>query len=163
MSSVTTKLMVPEEARGRGPIFKGELKSPEGCISDVLVQFDKVYPTSKKAKIYLYPTAEQANTLCYTHPPFTFQASCSPQDGIREHWTLPDLWISPIGSLSFGDNHYLTFCSGNVGDLHIKTTFDSEYQQTDARGHGCTAWFVINRCFLLQILATDDDGSVLTG
>ncbi len=84
-SSDKPQVMVPEEATDRGPILKGELISSEIRVPDLLAQFEKITPKSKKAKIYFYPTVEQAKTLYLSRSPFTFAGSWYPREGTREN------------------------------------------------------------------------------
>ncbi len=50
----------------------------------------------------------------------------------------------------------LTFCSGKPVDLHITATSDHEVIGVNEKSDLPSAWFVTNRCFLLQILATNE-------
>jgi len=163
MSSDKPEVMVPEEATDRGPILRGELKSPEISVSDVLAQFEKLTPNSKRAKVYFYPTLEQAKTLFHSRSPFAFEGSWSPREGTREHWRSPEIWLKPSTSISFEEMRCLTFCSGKAVDLHINTTYDDALNRDDRQRGFPTARFVANRCFLLQILATNEEepGSAL--
>lgn len=153
MSQKKLEVMVPEEATERGHILTGELGSSEIKISNILAQFAKVTPRSKEAEIYFYPTVEQARMLFGCRPPFVFEGTWCPREGIEEHWRSNEIWMNPGSSLHFHETNYLTCRSGRLVDLHIKTLFEGKPDQEELP----SAWFVMNRCFLLQILATHDE------
>jgi hypothetical protein len=153
MTQKKLDVMVPEEAAKRGPILKGELRSTEIKISDILAQFAKVTPRSKKAKIYFYPTLEQARLLSKHHSPFAFEGSWCPRKDKEEHWRSTEIWMNPGSSIDYQEMRCFTYRSGRLVDLHIKTTSDGKPKQEKLP----SAWFVMNRCFLLQILATHEE------
>src|ERR1051326_3190765 len=156
MNSEKAEVVVPEEATERGPILKGELKSSELCISDILTQYEKIVPKTKRAKVYFYPTVEQAKALYRARSPFAFKGSWNPRDGEKEHWTSTEIWLSPIALISYQEMRCLTFCSGRPTDLHIKTILEGQQSPANQREFP-KAWLVTNRCFLLQILATHEE------
>src|SRR4051794_26745192 len=94
-------VMVPEEATKRGPILKGELRSSEIKISDILAQFAKITPRSRKAKIYFYPTLEQARLLSKHHSPFAFEGTWCPQKNREENWSSTEIWMNPRSSIDY--------------------------------------------------------------
>jgi hypothetical protein len=148
--------MVPEEATKRGQILKGELRSSEIKISDILAQFEKVTPRSKKAEIYFYPTLEQARLLFKHHSPFAFEGSWCPRKDRQENWRSTEIWMNPGSSIHYEEMRCFTYCSGRLVDLHIKAISDDKPEQEELP----SAWFVMNRCFLLEILATPEEKEI---
>jgi hypothetical protein len=67
------EFVVPEEAAGRGPIMVGELRSDHHRYPGMLAQFSKIAPHTRKARIYLFPTVEQAKLLYGSNGPFAFE------------------------------------------------------------------------------------------
>ncbi|MFL6310812.1 MAG: hypothetical protein ACJ71W_01795 [Terriglobales bacterium] len=159
MTQKKLEVMVPEEATERGPILKGELRSLEIRVSDILAQFARIVPRSKKAKIYFYPTLEQAKMLFGSPSPFAFEGTWCPREGVEEHWRSNEIWMNSGSSIGYDEMNYLTYCSGRLVDLHIKATSDGKPKQDELP----SAWFVMNRCFLLQILATHDEEEIEAG
>jgi hypothetical protein len=75
MSEIKQEFVVPMEATERGSVIVGELKSESAVFPSMLAQFSKIDPSSRKAKIYLYPTLDQAKQLFAMPPPFNFHGS----------------------------------------------------------------------------------------
>jgi len=78
MSEIEQEFVVPTEATERGSLFVGELRSESAAFPSMLAQFSKVDPSSRRAKIYLYPTLDQAKQLFAIPPPFNFHAEYDP-------------------------------------------------------------------------------------
>jgi len=154
MSKIEQEFVVPMESAERGSLIIGELRSESAVFPSMLAQFSKIDPSSRKAKIYLYPTLDQAKQLFFVmHSPFTFHGECDINSDVREVWKAADIWLKP-GSKIDGNNH--TFWSaptGNIGSLVISTvSSDGIFKAATS-----SAWFVANRCFLFQILANPED------
>jgi hypothetical protein len=62
--------MVPAEASRRGRLLRGTLTSKHHIYPDVLVQFSEIGQQSSRARIYLYPTVEQAERLLNDDSPW---------------------------------------------------------------------------------------------
>ncbi len=73
MDKTKGEFVVPHEAAERGSLVVGELKSEQATFPSMLVQFSKVIPSGRKAKIFLYSTLEQAKSLFAMRPPFSFR------------------------------------------------------------------------------------------
>src|ERR1017187_290332 len=156
MSHGKTEVMVPEEAAKRGPIIKGELRSSEIKIPGILAQFSNITPQSKKAKIYLYPTLEQAKRLLQERSPFAFTGSFVSREGVDEEWSSTEIWIEPGVTITHREMRCLTHVSGRLVDLHVKIVS----RNTPEREMPKSAWFVMNGCLLLQILATHEEHEI---
>jgi hypothetical protein len=156
MSDGKPEVIVPEEATKRGSILKGELRSSAIKISEVLAQFSKVTPQSREAKIFLYPTVEQARMIRRERSPFAFTGSFAPRDGVTEGWSSNEIWLNPTTEIYPHEMNCLTYSSGRLVDLHIGTTRQAGPNEETSK----SAWFVMNGCFLLQILATQDEREI---
>ncbi len=150
---------VPQGATKRGPIMRGELRSESAVFPGMLVQFSKINPRSRKGKIYLYPTAEQARRLFGVMSPFEFEGSLSPRDGVEERWTASGIWLKSGSEIGHREMRCLTFCSGRIENLQI--TVNS--QEKIFAKTGPFAWFTTNRCFLLQVLANAEEKEIADG
>jgi hypothetical protein len=153
MCEIGQEFVVPAEATERGSLLVGELRSENAVFPAMLAQFSRVDPSSRKAKIYLYPTLDQAKQLFASPPPFKFHGEYDPTPDVREVWTADGIWLKP-GSKIGGNSH--TFWSspaGDIGSLTISTVSASGLFNAATS----LAWFVANRCFLFQILANPED------
>jgi hypothetical protein len=156
MEERSQEFVVPYEAKDRGSMMVGELKSDSATFPDMLVQFSKVGPYSRKAQIHLYPRLEQVKQLYALRPPFSFRGEFGSSQEIQETWTAQGIWIksgsrigvkSPIfWSAPFGEIESLEIASQSKGSsLHLSTS---------------TARFAANRCFLFQVLANPDEEDI---
>jgi len=152
MSHDKPSVMVPEEATKRGPILKGELRSSEVRIPNVLAQFSNILPKSKKGKVYLYPTVDQAWAIRGATSPFSFTGSFAPRFGVTEEWSSKEIWLNPTSEIYPHEMDCITFSSGKLSDLNIKVTSCAKPSEATSK----SAWFVMNGCLLLQLLATPD-------
>jgi hypothetical protein len=84
MSEMNQEFVVPMEATERSSLIVGELKSENAVFPFMLAQFSKIDPSSRKAKIYLYPTLDQAKQLFAMHPPFNFHGEYDSTADVRE-------------------------------------------------------------------------------
>src|SRR5258708_23258074 len=116
-------------------------------------QFSKIDPSSRKAKIYLYPTLDQAKQLFAMPPPFNYHGEYDSTADVREVWTADGIWLKS-GSEIGGKNR--KFWSSPVGDVEslVISAVSSGGLFNAATS---SAWFVANRCFLFQILANPED------
>lgn len=152
MQDERPEVVVPEEATKRGDILRGELRSSECRIPGILAQFSKLTPHDKEANIYFYPTLAQAKALFVARPPFTFEGSVQRQDGVDEHFLSTEIWLKHGSKITHHDSRYYTHCSGVLANLRVTVSLHEEPSHNGSR----RAWFVTNRCFLLQGLATPD-------
>jgi hypothetical protein len=148
--------VVPEQATGRGPIISGELRSKHSRFPAMLAQFSKIVPYTRKARIYLFPTVEQAKLLYSSSGPFSFEASFVPQDGVIESYKASDIWLDSGSQIVNREAVYWTQTSGQIGSLETKMTYLSG-PELDRRSEDHPAWFVARRCFALQIIANADE------
>lgn len=156
MAESPQEFVVPYEASVRGSMMVGELKSESATFSDMLVQFSRLQPYTRKARIYLYPRLDQVKQLFAMRPPFSFRGETRLNQDVQEVWAAEGIWIksgSKIGigspifwSAPYGEIESLTITSDSKGDLFKSPT--------------PTAWFAANQCFLFQILANPDDEDV---
>jgi hypothetical protein len=150
------EFVVPEQATGRGPIMSGELRSTHSRFPAMLAQFSKVLPHTRKARIYLFPTVEQAKLLYGSSGPFSFEASFVPQDGVIESYKASDIWLDSGSQIVNREAVYWTQTSGKIGSFETKMTYLSG-PELDSRSEDHPAWFVAGRCFALQIIANPDE------
>src|SRR5580692_7765863 len=92
-SSHKPEIAVPEEAAGRAPILTGELRSRDHRYPSMLVQFEEIQPSTRKAKIFLFPTAEQARQLEHDQSPFSFEGSFVTRDSVVNYRRASDIWL----------------------------------------------------------------------
>jgi len=153
-SSTTTPrpdISVPFEARERGPIMWGELRNEHSRYPDMLVQFSKLFPKSRKGRIYLYPTAEQARQLFAAPPPFSFTGSFLTQDTVQEFWEATGIWMNSGSEIRYKEALFLTSPWGTIEDLTVTSrSLDSQRREAPS------GWYVVDACFLFEILANHD-------
>lgn len=142
---------VPYEASERGSIMWGELRHDKAKYPGMLAQFSKISPNSRRGKIYLYPTAEQARRLFAAPPPFSFEGSLFRQENIQEHWKATGIWLKSGSQITYKEAFFWTAPWGSIENLEVTITSKEPRRQPDRFG-----WYVANRCFLLQILANPD-------
>jgi hypothetical protein len=111
---VKPEFVVPEEAAGRGPIMVGELRSDHHRYPGMLAQFSKIAPHTRRARIYLFPTVEQAKLLYGSNGPFAFETSFAPQDGVIESHKASDIWLDPGSQIGNRVATYWTQTSGQM-------------------------------------------------
>ena len=148
--------VVPEAAAGRGPIMTGDLRSKEVHVPGILVQFSTIVPHTRKARIHLFPTVDQAKLLYEFNGPFSFEASFVPKDGVIESYRADDIWLDPGSQIVNRNAIYWTQTSGRIGGLEIVMTY-LEGPELEQRTEDHPAWFVARRCFALQIIANPDE------
>lgn len=148
--------VVPEEAAKRGPIMSGELSDEHHRYPSLLVQFPQITPNSRKARIHLFPTTEQAKKLYGANGPFKFKASFTSREGVVETRIADDVWLKPSSQIVHQEAIYWTQTSGQIGNLEINTTY-LPGPQLEARSTALSGWFTARRCFALQILANADE------
>jgi hypothetical protein len=156
MSQDKPDVMVPEEATKRGPVLRGELRSSEMRLPNMLAQFSRVTPQSKRARIYLYPTPEQARAIRRERSPFAFTGSFASREGVTEEWSSKEIWLNGTSEIYHHEMLCLTNSSGQLVDLHIRVASKAESNEATSK----SAWFVMGGCLLLQILATQDDREI---
>jgi hypothetical protein len=145
-------IVVPEESSGRGPLLRGELRGEQFSLPDILVQFERITSHTRKTRIYLLLTAEQAKKLYALPGPFTFEGSFCTREGVLETRLAKDIWLKSITQITHREAFYWTQTSGAVGSLEVKTTF-MPGPERDSRRNCNSAWFVARSCFALGILA----------
>ena len=145
-------IVVPEESPGRGPFLRGELRKGQFSCSDVLAQFERITPHTRKTRIYLLLTAEQAKKLYVIPGPFIFEGSFCTKDDVIETRLAKDIWLKPITQITHREAFYWTQTSGAVGSLEVTTKF-MPGPELDSRRDSISAWFVARPCFALGILA----------
>lgn len=145
-------IVVPEEASGRGPFLRGELRKEQFSFPDILAQFERITPHTRKTRIYLLLTAEQAKKLYVLPGPFRFEGSFCTRDGVIETRLAKDIWLKPITQISHQEAFYWTQTSGTVGSLEVRAKF-LPGPELDSRQDGNSAWFVARPCFALGIVA----------
>ncbi len=145
-------IVVPEESFARGPFLRGELRKAQFSFSDILAQFERITPHTRKTRIYLLLTAEQAKKLYVIPGPFTFEGSFCTRDSVVETRLAKDIWLKPITQITHQEAFYWTQTSGTVGSLEIRTQF-MRGSELDSRKDSNSAWFVARPCFALGILA----------
>lgn len=145
-------IVVPEEASGRGPFLRGELRKEQFSFPDILAQFERITPHTRKTRIYLLLTAEQAKKLFVLPGPFIFEGSFCTRDGVIETRIAKDIWLKPITQITHEEAFYWTQTSGAVGSLEVRAKF-MPGPELDSRRDRKSAWFVARPCFVLGILA----------
>lgn len=153
MADDRLELVVPEEAKERGHFLKGELRSGDNKISEVLAQLSKITSFNKKAKIFFYPTLEQAKIFQILRPPFSFDGSIKLQEGINAHYHCAEIWPIYGSEISHYEMRCFTHCSGRLYDLQITTSSPTNSEEQPIR----SAWFITNGCFLLKAIATPEN------
>lgn len=154
LSSRRPEIAVPEEAAGRGPILTGELHSRNHRYNSMLVQFEEIRPSTRKARIFLFPTAEQARELQHDRGPFSFEGSFVTRDCVVDHRLASDIWLKPITQICHKEAVYWAQTSGQIGALEIRERYEGPALQN--RTGEPFAWFVADRCFLLQLIANPE-------
>lgn len=147
------EIAVPEEAAGRGPLLRGELRS-KGCrLPDVLVQFEQLEPLTRKSRIHLLLTAEQAKKLyALGADALEFEGSFCTREGVIETRIARDIWLKPISQITHKEAFYWTQTSGDIGSLETREMF-LPGPELDSRRDSSSAWFIARRCFALAIVA----------
>lgn len=153
MSTKKPDVVIPEEATERGSIISGGLQSKAGRVPAMLAQFSKIDPGSRRARIYFYPSVDQARNIFGVPPPFSFEGTVATRDGVEEQWKATGIWIKPGSRITYNEALYWTACSGDIENLHIITTS----RGGNSKDFRPFAWFVMNRCFLLQALANREE------
>lgn len=155
MEETAQEYVVPYEASERGSMMVGELKSETATFPDMLVQFSKFHPYSRKAKIHLYPRLEQVKGLFAMRPPFSFHGEIRRNGEIVETWTAQGIWTQS-GSKIGGSPTFWTSPYGEIESLEITSMSKGSSDAPSA----ASAWFATNRCFVFQILANPDDEDI---
>lgn len=145
-------IVVPEESSGRGPFLRGELRNENFRFPDILAQFEHFTPHTRKTRIYLLLTAEQAKKLYVVPGPFVFEGSFCTRDGVIQTRLAGEIWLKPITQITHQEAVYWTQTSGTVGTLEVRTKFLTG-PELDSRRNSNSAWFVARPCFALGILA----------
>jgi hypothetical protein len=153
MENKRPEIVVPEQAAKRGRILRGELRSADTRILGVLAQFSKIAPSNKKAKIFFYPTLEQAKTLQLARPPFSFEGTVMLRDRVQAHYRATEIWPKYGSEISSYEILCFTQCSGRLADLRVTIASQAKREKSTSGG----AWFLANECFLVQLLATPDE------
>lgn len=153
MKEVKEEFVVPYEAAERGSLVQGELKSEQATLPSMLVQFSKIVPSSRKAKIFFYPTLEQVKSLFAVRPPFSFRGTYASSDDVSEVWTAEGIWTRS-GSKIGGKER--TFWSSPIGEIE-SLTIEAMSTGSLFKSAESFAWFATNRCFLLEVLANPED------
>ncbi len=134
----------------------GELRSPDNRYPEMLAQFERITPSTRKTRIYLFPTFEQAKRLFHDSAgPFSFEATLLTQEDVQETRLASDIWLKPTSQISHKEAIYFSQTSGQIGNLEIKIKYLSD-PQLDSRNDLFPVWLVARRCFALQILANQD-------
>lgn len=145
-------IVVPAESAGRGPFLKGELRGEHFFCRDILTQFERIAPLTRKTRIHLLLTADQAKKLFVLPGPFTFKGSICASNGVIETRVAKDIWPKSISQITHEEAFYWTQTSGAIGSLEIRKKF-TPGPEFDSRRDTFSAWFVARPCFALQILA----------
>lgn len=153
MDETKEEFVVPYEAAERGSLVVGELKSEQATFPSMLVQFSKVIPSSRKAKIFLYPTLEQAKRLFAMRPPFSFRGTYASTADVDEVWAAEGIWTQSGSQIGGKDR---MFWSAPIGDIE-SLTIESRSTGSIFKSTEPFAWFATNRCFVLQMLANPED------
>jgi hypothetical protein len=152
MTQTRVDAVVPYEASERGSIMWGELRNDRAKFPGILVQFSRIDPKSRKGRIYLYPTPEQARRLFAVPPPFTFEGSFFREENVQEHWKATGIWLNSGSQITYKEAFFWTSPWGSIEDLEVTITTKGPERQSEPFG-----WYVANRCFLLQVLANRDE------
>jgi hypothetical protein len=158
MEETPQEFVVPYEASERGSIMVGELKSDSATFPDMLVQFSKVHPYTRKAKIYLYPRLEQAKRLFAMRPPFSFRGETRYAQEVEETWAAQGIWTKSGSKIGGGNPTFWSAPYGEIESLEISSVFKGAPQSSPSN-----AWFAANQCFVLQILANPDEEDIENG
>lgn len=150
-------IVVPQEAAERGQLIRGELRSDLAAFPEMLAQFSKIYPKSRKGTIYLYPSLDQARGLFALPSPFSFEGSLVAREGVEERWKATGIWLKSGSQITHKEALYWTFCSGRIERLDVTATS----QNSDAQNTRPFAWFTMNRCFVLQLLANQEEDELV--
>lgn len=145
-------IVVPEESAGRGQFLKGELRRERFCCPEILTQFERITPHTRRSRMYLLLTADQAKKLFALPGPFTFEGSFCTKNGVNETRVAKDIWLKSISQITHKEAFYWTQTSGAIGSLEIRMRF-MPGPELDSRRDTYPAWFVARPCFALQILA----------
>lgn len=156
MDEIRQEFVVPMEATERGSLVLGELKSRDVIFPSILVQFSKVQPSSRKAKIFLYPTLDQAKRLFSTRSPFSFRGEYGATQDVREVWAADGIWLQPGSEIGGKDRKFWSAPSGNIEALEISSISTGDLYKSPEP----FAWFTANRCFALQIMANPEDEDI---
>jgi len=65
------------------------------------VQFSEIGQRSSSARIYLYPTVEQAERLRHDDSPFAFEGQVLSREGVVEHWKASDVWMTGVSEFFY--------------------------------------------------------------
>ena len=129
----------------------GELRSDSASYPGMLVQFSKMFPKSRKGKIHLYPTPEQARRLFAVPPPFSFEGTLFREDKVQEFWKASGIWMHSGSEMHYKEALFLTSPWGTIEDLTVTSRSLDPQQRTAQSG-----WYVVDACFLFEILANHD-------
>ncbi len=156
MDGVNEEFVVPLEATERGLLVLGELKSDQATFPAMLVQFSKIHPSSRKAKIFLYPTLEQAKSLFAMRPPFSFRGAYGSSEDVSEVWSAEGIWTQSGSEIGGKGRTYWSAPAGEIESLTIESMSTGSLFKSEES----FAWFATNRCFVLQIVANPEDEDV---
>lgn len=117
MDEVVQEFVVPKEATERGPLVLGVLKSDTTSFPSILAQLSKVNPSSRKAKIYLYPTLDQVKALFEMRSPFSFLGEYRTSDELREVWSAEEIWLESGSEIGGGNRKFWSAPFGTVRAL----------------------------------------------
>lgn len=152
MTARRPDVAVPYEASTRrGPIMWGGLRNDRGRYPEMLVQFSNVLPKSKKGKIYLYPTSEQARRLFAVPSPFSFEGSFFREATVQEFWKATGIWMNSGTEIRYKEAMFLTSPWGTIENLTVTAKSLDPQRRSAASG-----WYVVDACFLFEILANHD-------
>ena len=144
------------EASERGSMMVGELKSDSATFPDMLVQFSKVHPYTRKAKIHLYPHLEQAKQLYAMRPPFSFRGEKHRNQEVQETWMAQGIWTKSGSRIGVGSPIFWSAPFGEIESLEITSLSNGDLYKSPTS----TAWFTANQCFAFQILANPDEEDI---
>ena len=156
MQEAFQEFVVPYEAKDRGSMMVGELKSESATFPDMLVQFSKVQPYSRKAQIHLYPRLEEVKRLYAMRPPFSFRSETKLNQEGQETWTAQGIWIKSGSKIGIGSPIFWSAPFGEVESLEITSQSKDDLFKSSTS----TAWFAVNQCFAFQILANPDEEDI---
>jgi hypothetical protein len=156
MEETPQEFVVPYEASERGSIMVGELKSDSATFPDMLVQFSKLHPYTRKATIHLYPRLDQAKQLFAMRPPFSFCGETRRAEDVQEIWNAQGIWTKSGSKIGGGSSTFWSAPFGEIESLEIS----SVPKVISEAPSPATAWFAANQCFVLQILANPDEEDI---
>ena len=156
MHEVRQEFVVPMEATERGSLVLGELKSEEATFPSILAQFSKVQPSSRRAKIFLYPTLDQTKRLFAMRSPFSFRGEYWATQDVREVWAADGIWLQSGSEIGGKDRKYWSAPSGDIESLEISSISTGDLFESSEP----FAWFTANHCFVLQVLANPEDEDI---